>query len=81
MTFQTNLSFGGNVDFLTTLLFLIVFILGEFILYIFLPKIIAIVRRWVDNKIMPWITGSLAIGFFIISITSFFEMMGGFKFV
>lgn len=81
MTFQTNISFGGNVDFLTTLLFLVVFMLGEFVLYIFLPKIIALVRRWIDNKILFWITAATAVGFFALAITNFISMMNGFKFI
>lgn len=81
MTFQTNFSFGGKVNFLTTLLFLAIFIAGEFILYIFLPKIIAIIRRWIRDKVMRVITGLAAAGFFLLAIPAFLNMIGSFKFL
>ena len=81
LVFQTKLNFGISNLPVTYIVFACIFILAEFILYFFLPKIIALFNRFINDKILKIITAASAIGLFICSFDQIAKILSEIKFM
>lgn len=81
LIFQTRLNFGMQNTIVTFAIFAIIFILAEFILYFFLPKIIALFSRFVNDKILKIITAVASVGLFMCAFGQIIKVINEIKFM
>ncbi len=81
LIFQTNFSFGAKSYVLSTIIFAIIFILSEFILYFFLPKLIALVRNFINESILCIFTVLTSVAFFVCCVNQAISMVTEIKFM
>lgn len=81
LIFQAKLNFGINNLTITYIIFAGIFILAEFILYFFLPKIIALFSRFTNDKTLKIITAAAAIGLFMCAFSQIVKLISEIKFM
>ncbi len=81
LIFHTNLSFGIKNYMVATVIFAIIFMLSEFVLYFFMPKLIAIVGKFMNELIVKIITAICAFLFFVCTTNQAIAMVEQLKFV
>ncbi len=81
LIFHTNLSFGINNYPVATILFTVIFMFSEFILYFFLPKLISIFGKFTNETLVKILTAICAMLFFINTAKQASAMVAQLKFM
>jgi hypothetical protein len=81
IVFSANNSSIFKNMFLTSITFMFFFILAEFMIFLLLPRVIAIFRKFISPKTYRIIVYILSLSFVVLSIFSIINTINGLKYL